>query len=163
MEGKLIYKKVDEIVPYENNPRHNDGAVDAVAASITEFGFKVPIIIDQNNIIVTGHTRLKAALKLGMAEVPCIVADDLTEEQVKAFRLADNKVSELAKWDFDMLNMELEELEELGNIDMSAFGFIELADIDVDGFFEEAEPKEPKEEEEREVQCPHCNMFFKVS
>ena len=92
-----------ELIPYSNNPRNNDSAVDAVAASIKEFGFKVPIIIDNYNVIVAGHTRLKAAQKLGLEKVPCIKADDLTPEQLKAFRLADNKVSELATWDFDKL------------------------------------------------------------
>lgn len=116
---EIILKKVDEIIPYEKNPRHNDNAVDYVANSIKEFGFKVPIIIDKNNVIVTGHTRLKAALKLGLKEVPCIMADDLTEEQVKAFRLADNKVSEFAEWDDELLKLELEDL----NIDMDDFGF----------------------------------------
>lgn len=110
---------ISRIIPYENNPRINDNAVDAVAASIKEFGFKVPIIVDKNNVIVAGHTRLKAAQKLGLEEVPVIVADDLSEEQVKAFRLADNKVSELADWDFQKLEEELAGLE----LDMSQFNF----------------------------------------
>lgn len=117
---QIIYKKIDEVIPYENNPRKNESAVDYVAKSIKEFGFKVPIIIDKNNIIVTGHTRLKAAKKLGLEEVPVIMADDLTEEQIKAFRLADNKVSEFAEWDDDLLKMELDDID----IDMSDFGFI---------------------------------------
>lgn len=112
--------KLDQITPYDHNPRDNDGAVDAVAASIKEFGFKVPIILDKDRTIVAGHTRFKAAKKLGLQSVPCIMADDLTEEQVRAFRLADNKVGELAGWDFDLLNMELAGIEEL---DMTQFGF----------------------------------------
>ena len=110
---------LEEIKPYEKNPRNNDNAVDAVAASIREFGFKVPIIIDKDNIIVAGHTRYKAAKKIGLKTVPCIKADDLTDEQVKAFRLADNKVSEQAEWDFDLLNEELETI----TMDMEQFGF----------------------------------------
>ena len=110
---------LEEIKPYEKNPRNNDNAVDAVAASIREFGFKVPIIIDKDNIIVAGHTRYKAAKKLGLKTVPCIKADDLTDEQVKAFRLADNKVAEQAEWDFDLLNEELETI----TMDMDQFGF----------------------------------------
>ena len=110
---------LEEIKPYEKNPRNNDNAVDAVAASIREFGFKVPIIIDKDNIIVAGHTRYKAAKKLGLKTVPCIKADDLTDEQVKAFRLADNKVAEQAEWDFELLNEELETI----TIDMEQFGF----------------------------------------
>ena len=110
---------LEEIKPYEKNPRNNDNAVDAVAASIREFGFKVPIIIDKDNIIVAGHTRYKAAKKLGLKTVPCIKADDLTDEQVKAFRLADNKVAEKADWDFELLNEELETI----TMDMDQFGF----------------------------------------
>lgn len=92
----IVEKKVADLIPYENNPRKNDDAVDAVAASIKEFGFKVPIVIDENNVIVAGHTRLKAAQKIGLKTVPCIVADDLNDDQIRAFRLADNKTSELA-------------------------------------------------------------------
>ena len=116
---QIIYKKIDEVIPYENNPRKNDEAVDYVAKSIKEFGFKVPIIIDKNNVIVTGHTRLKAAKQLGLKEVPTIMADDLTEEQIKAFRLADNKVAEFAEWDDDLLKIELDDID----IDMEDFGF----------------------------------------
>lgn len=117
---KIIEKKTDELIPYINNPRNNDEAVDAVASSIKNFGFKVPIVIDKNNEIVNGHTRLKAAKKLGLQSVPCIIADDLTESQIKAFRLADNKVSEIATWNLDLLDIEL---SELSDIDMSEFGF----------------------------------------
>ena len=117
---KIINKNVDELIPYINNPRQNDDAVDAVASSIKNFGFKVPIVIDNDNEIVTGHTRLKAAKKLGLEEVPCIVAEDLTPEQIKAFRLADNKVAEFAEWDFELLESEL---ADLGDFDMEEFGF----------------------------------------
>ncbi len=127
---KIIYKKVSDLVPYENNPRKNDKAVDFVANSIKEFGFKNPIVISKDNVIAAGHTRLKAAISLGMTEVPCIVADDLTEEQLNAFRLADNKVSELADWDFGKLELELDELD----FDMTDFGFseAEILEITVD-------------------------------
>ena len=156
---QVINMSVDELIEYENNPRFNDNAVEPVARSIEQFGWKVPIVIDSNNVIITGHTRLKAAKFLGLDEVPCIVADDLDEDQVKAFRLADNKVGELASWDYEALNIELESIE----IDMGEFGFIELSDIDIDGFFEDAEPKEEVEEEEpKEIQCPHCMMYFTV-
>ena len=116
----VIEIDVNKLIPYTKNPRKNDRAVDPVANSIREFGFKVPIVIDKENNVVCGHTRLKAAKKLGMKAVPCIIADDLTEEQIAAFRLADNKVGELAEWDFDLLS---EELDGIFDIDMTNFGF----------------------------------------
>lgn len=117
---KVLDFNLSDITPYENNPRNNDEAVEPVMNSIKQFGFKVPIVIDKDNIIVAGHTRYKAAKKMGLKKVPCIVADDLTDEQVKAFRLADNKVSEIATWDFNVLELELSNIEE---IDMSDFSF----------------------------------------
>lgn len=131
----IVEKKITDIQPYEKNPRRNDKAVQYVAESIRQFGFKVPIVLDTNNIVVAGHTRLKAAKKLGLSKVPCIVADDLTEEQVKAYRLADNKVSEAAEWDFELLDQELDDLIDF---DMSAFGF-EIPEDD----------KEPEQDEEK--------------
>lgn len=120
---KVTYMDVDSLIPYANNPRLNDNAVDAVAASIKEFGFKVPIVVDGENVIINGHTRLKAAHKLGLTQVPVIVADDLTPAQAKAFRLADNKTSELAEWDLGKLDIELAEIQDL---DMNDFGFDEI-------------------------------------
>ena len=121
---------VEDVVPYEKNPRLNDQAVDAVASSIREFGFKVPIVVDSKGVVVSGHTRLKAAKKLGLAEVPVIVADDLDDTKIKAFRLADNKVAELADWDESLLIKELEELDDL-NYDMGQFDFeFDLDDAD---------------------------------
>lgn len=107
----VLIKKINEITPYENNPRNNENAVKYVAESIKQFGFKVPIVIDKNGVIVTGHTRHKAAKQLGLETVPVIVADDLTDEQIRAFRLADNKVSDYSIWDNKKL---LEELDEIG-------------------------------------------------
>ena len=109
---------INEIKPYANNPRHNDDAVPAVMRSIKEFGFKVPLVIDKNNEIITGHTRYKACQMLGIKKIPCVRADDLTEQQVKAFRIADNKVSEIATWDDGKLKIELQEIE----FDMSDLG-----------------------------------------
>lgn len=117
---KIIYKNVGELVPYEKNPRKNTKAVKYVANSISEFGFKVPIVIDKSGTIIAGHTRYKAALQLGLQKIPCVIADDLTKEQVKAFRLADNKVGEIAEWDFNMLESEIAEIED---IDMGLFNF----------------------------------------
>ena len=130
---------------YDNNPRNNDGAVDAVAASIREFGFKVPVIVDGDNVIVAGHTRVKAARKLGMSAVPCIIADDLTPEQIRAFRLADNKTAELAGWDFTKLEEEL--LEISNQFDMSAFGF-DMSDFEEEKEIIEDEVPEVDEEAE---------------
>ena len=128
-------KKIKDLIPYENNPRKNDEAVEYVANSIREFGFKVPLVVDSNNVIVCGHTRYKAARMLKIDAVPCVVADDLTEEQIKAFRLADNKVAERSEWDFDLLN---EELDGIFDIDMEDFDF-EMPD-EYDEIFDE--PKE---------------------
>lgn len=128
---KIIYKKIEDITPYINNPRKNDGeALEKVASSIKEFGFKNPIVIDKNNTIINGHTRYKAAKKLGMEEVPTISAEDLTPAQIKAFRIADNKTSEYSEWDEDLLKIELEELKELDfKLDETGFESFELENI----------------------------------
>lgn len=145
--------KIESLKEYENNPRNNEGAVGAVAESIKNFGFKVPIIIDRNNVIVAGHTRLKAAKSLGLETVPCIVADDLTEEQIKAFRLADNKTAELAEWDFDKLETELAELAEMG-VEMDGFGFDELQEPD----FEELERDASETDEQITIKIVFQNV-----
>ncbi|EMW6211862.1 ParB N-terminal domain-containing protein [Enterococcus faecalis] len=140
-------QKTEDLIPYEKNPRHNEDAITAVAKSIEKFGFKVPIVVDASNVIVNGHTRLKAAKYLGLKEVPTIIADDLTPEQIKAFRLADNKVGEIATWDEELLNAELDELADL-DFDMTEFGF-DLPDIEgeevevIEDEFEEELPAEP--------------------
>lgn len=113
---------IAELTPYEKNPRQNAEAVEYVANSIREFGFKVPIVVDKDNVIVCGHTRFLAAKKLNLETVPCIKADDLTDEQIRAYRMADNKVAEFSKWDDKLLS---EELEALLDFDMSAFGFFD--------------------------------------
>ena len=115
----IVEKKLGELQPYENNPRKNDTAVPYVAESIKRYGFKVPIVIDKDGVIVAGHTRYLASIELGLETVPCIVADDLTDEEIKEFRLVDNKTSEFAGWDFDMLEAELQELD----FDGYDFGF----------------------------------------
>lgn len=140
-------QKTEDLIPYEKNPRHNEDAITAVAKSIKKFGFKVPIVVDASNVIVNGHTRLKAAKYLGLKEVPTIIADDLTPEQIKAFRLADNKVGEIATRDEELLNAELDELADL-DFDMTEFGF-DLPDIEgeevevIEDEFEEELPAEP--------------------
>lgn len=127
---EIIYKNIDELIPYKNNPRLNDEAVEYVKNSIKEFGFKVPIVIDKDNVIIAGHTRIKASKELGIKDIPCIIADDLTEEQVKAFRLVDNKVSEKSMWDYTKLD---EELDSILDIDMSMFDFnINTDDVEIE-------------------------------
>ena len=124
---KIHMIPIEQIKPYESNPRINDHAVDKVAKSIQEFGWQVPIVLDRKNIILAGHTRHKAALKLGIDTIPCIIAKDLSQAKAKAFRLADNKVAESAQWDFDLLSQELEDLFHL-DIDMTEFDF----DLDIE-------------------------------
>lgn len=161
---EIVYKKIEELKPYKNNPRFNDEAVEYVANSIKEFGFKVPIVLDKNNEIVAGHTRYKASLELGLKEVPCIIADDLNEEQIKAFRLADNKVGEKSEWNYELLN---EELENILNVNMDEFGFLKqeevnFNDLDVDEYFTD-------ESNVKKCICPKCgyegemNEFVKDS
>lgn len=138
---RIVEKNIDDLKPYENNPRHNDNAVGPVAESIAAFGFKVPIIIDRDGVIIAGHTRHKAAQKLGLKKVPCIIASDLTPEQIKAFRLADNKVGELATWNMNLEFLELSELDKI-NFDMVRFGFDPIQNKDR-GEIVEDEPPEP--------------------
>lgn len=161
---KIVELDVNSLINYDNNPRDNERAIKPVSDSIKQFGFKVPIIVDKNNVIVAGHTRLAAAKLLKMDKVPCIVADDLTEEQIAAFRLADNRVSEFAEWNFDKLE---EELEKITDIDMADFGFKVLEDIDwaeVEDLSEDSY-EAPKKEM---LECPNChhidskNHFKKV-
>lgn len=172
--AKDFARSVD-LSPYAKNPRKNDKAVGAVANSIKEFGFLVPMVIDRNFEIVCGHTRYKATVKLDMKEVPCVIAEELTPTQIKAFRLADNKVSELAGWDFGLLQDLLDELG--AEIDMGDFGFSALADFNVDDMFvekseienadsvadtseESVKPHEPMTM--RKITCPCCGKEFEI-
>ena len=161
---KIIEKNIEDIKPYENNPRQNDGSVDKVANSIKEFGFKVPLVIDKNNIIVTGHTRYKASLKLGLKKIPCIIADDLNDTQIKAFRLADNRVAELSSWDLDLLKNELNELNELVAVDydfnLEDFSF-RNDEVDYLNSIEDAETllNDYKPQEPKKLLCPKCGFM----
>ena len=155
---EIIYKSTKEIKPYENNPRNNNEAVEKVAVSITDYGFRVPIIIDSNNVIVAGHTRYKAALKIGCESVPCIVIDDLTPEQIRAYRLVDNNAAEYSSWDFEMLEKELKSLD----IDISEFEFPDLGetlDISDDDFYTDETVKNVKV---KSIKCPHCGETFEL-
>jgi DNA modification methylase len=121
---KVELRPLADIKPYEKNPRINDAAIDAVASSLREFGFRQPIVVDTEGVIVCGHTRYKAALKLGLEKVPVHVARDLTPAQIKAYRIADNKSAELAEWNFDLLPIELADLQGM-DFDLSLLGFDE--------------------------------------
>ena len=148
---EIKYIPINDIKPYKNNPRLNEEAIPYVMNSIKEFGFKNPIILDKNNVIVAGHTRLESAKRLDMKEVPVIYADDLTKEQIKAFRLADNKVSEKSMWDYTKLD---EELDDILNIDMSLFDFENIEETNLDDFFED---NNKKEKESKLIECPYCH------
>lgn len=149
---EIKYIPINDIKPYKNNPRLNEDAIPYVMKSIREFGFKNPIILDKNNIIVAGHTRLESAKRLGMKEAPVIYADDLTEEQVKAFRLVDNKVSEKSIWDYTKLD---EELDSILDIDMSVFDFA-IDDINWDDV-EELTSETYDKPEHNMLECPNCH------
>ena len=151
---KIIQKKRTDLIPYEKNPRKNEKAIDKVAASIREFGFKVPIIIDKDGVVAAGHTRLLAAEQLGLEEVPCIIADDLTDEQIKAFRLADNKTAEFSEWDFELLT---EELQDITDIDYSEFGF-DLSKIENE-WFEKRERNDTSHQEGNEEYNEFIDKF----
>lgn len=157
--------KLEELRVYENNPRKNDEAVPYVAASIKEFGFKVPIIIDKDKVIIAGHTRYKAAKELKLKTVPVIVADDLTEDQVKAFRLIDNKTQELSSWDFSKLLDELNSL--IDDIDMTQFGFAPIGKEEEGGDKASQDLDEGEEldlddfeDEKFACTCPACGFKF---
>ncbi len=158
----IIEKDINELVPYENNARINDKAIDIVANSIQEFGFKNPCIIDKNNVLVAGHTRVEACKKLGITKVPCIVADDLTEEQIKAFRIADNSSAQVAEWDMDKLQQEIQDL----NFDFYELGLQEQLDeianslVKLETKDNEYDNQELKENTTKFHICPNCGCEF---
>ncbi|MCX7425066.1 MAG: ParB N-terminal domain-containing protein, partial [Planctomycetia bacterium] len=148
---RIELRKISSIKPYPGNPRQNDAAVDAVAESIRQFGFRQPIVVDEAGVIIVGHTRYKAAMKLGLTEVPVHVATGLTPEQIKAYRIADNKTADLAAWDLELLPIELAELQGM-NVDLELLGFSKddlarLLDPGVkDGLTDPDEVPEPPDE-----------------
>lgn len=159
----IVYMQVEALKKYENNPRNNEDAVEYVTNSIDEFGFRVPIVIDRDGVIVCGHTRYKAAQRLKMDKVPCIRADDLTEDQIKAFRLADNKTQELSEWDW---NLVFDELDGIEQIDMKKMGFSEFLDSGAGELKERklstVEEIDLSSFEDREFKrvCPCCGFRF---
>lgn len=158
---KVEQRDIERVKPYEKNPRRNDKAVEAVAKSIREFGWRQPIVVDSDGVIVVGHTRWKAGKKLGLETVPVHVAKDLTPQQARAYRLADNRTAETAEWDVDLLPIELGELRDQG-MDLKLIGFSEkelaeyLAEFDTDLADELPDAEEPAEA----VRCPRCGHEF---
>lgn len=162
-EWQVEWLDVASLTPYDKNPRKNDETVPYLKNSIQRFGFKVPLVIDKDGTVVTGHTRLKAALELGLERVPCVRADDLTPEQIKAFRLVDNKVQELSGWDFTTLESEMESLAE--QFDFRDFGFAENIETPSNDFFESAagaSADDENAETKKTVICPHCGGTVEV-
>jgi ParB-like chromosome segregation protein Spo0J len=154
---------IDRLIEYARNPRKNDHAVDRVAAAIREFGFRVPIVAKSDGLVVDGHLRLKAAKKLGLAEVPVILADDMTDAQIKAFRLSVNKVAELAEWDDELLRLEFDDLSEMGfDLDVIGFDADEIALLQNGPASEIDAPEDFKEADESDLThtCPKCGFEF---
>lgn len=150
-EYKLV--AIDALIPYDNNPRLNSGAVDYLANSIRELGFGAPILVDKDMVIIAGHTRLLASRKLGLKEVPVVILNNITPEQARAMRLADNKVPESSTWDLDALDIELGALKDV--FDMEDFGFL---DMKYDTFNDD----EGEEGEDIPVERPPMDDVFNV-
>lgn len=178
-----VMLKITEIKPYWRNPRNNDDAIEAVKQSIRDYGFNSPIVLDKDHVIITGHTRYKALQELGVTDIPCIIKDDLTPQQVKEYRIADNKTSELSSWDMDKLIPELREIEEIEDMNVY-FPTISLEELLQETAGAQQTYNSPTQEsigkvetkmqmtfEDRskvqqsayvEVICPHCTEAFHV-
>lgn len=150
MNQQVQYQDISQIHPYENNPRNNEAAIEPVAQSIKNFGFRVPILIDRKGTIIAGHTRYEAAKRLGMDKVPCILVDDLTDAQIRAYRIADNKVSEASSWNDDVLRAEMEALKAL-DVDLDSTGF---NDVELDGLLRDMDDSDFEEFFTEPVQQP---------
>lgn len=155
---KIEYISIDQITPYERNAKkHPEEQVEHIANSIKEFGWQQPLVIDKENVLIIGHGRLMAAKKLGLDTVPVIRAEQLTEEQVAALRLADNKTNE-SGWDFELLDLEL---EDLGDFNMEQFGFT-FSGSNIDDLDELFADAPEKEKEPKKIQCPHCGEWIEI-
>lgn len=152
----IVYKKIDKITPYFNNARIHDN-YEVIKESIKEFGFKNPIIIDKQGVIICGHGRYASAIDLGYSEIPCIVAEHLTDEQVKAYRIADNSTAEVSSWDFEKLEREIENID----IDLTCFGFDFITEPP-DDFFDEPPKQEKTEKQKKTIVCQCCGKEFEV-
>lgn len=169
MNLKIIYKESKELKEYENNPRQNDRTVEKLIESIQEYGFLIPILIDKNNIIVAGHARKRAADSLKLKEVPCIYVENLTSEQVKKFRLVDNKTAEFSDWDMEKLKQEMEEIEATANNTIKdlvdIFEFInfnaESLEVNDSEFLQDTEIVKERNAKSR-VRCPKCGEEFEA-
>lgn len=172
----VIDMNIEDLIPYENNPRYNDDAVETVKKSIKEFGFQQPIVVDKNKVIIVGHTRYKAAEQLGLKTVPVIIAANLDPEQIKAYRLVDNKSGEIADWDYEKLDAEIQELI---NMDFDLFDYElptmtnttnddildneeELTDEDMNEFFEPHNPENNTPTKKKVITCPHCGKSIEL-
>lgn len=175
----IVELKTADLIPYENNPRNNENAVDGVAKSIQQFGFQVPLVVTEDNVIVAGHTRWLAAQKLGLKKIPCHIAKNLTEKQIKAYRLVDNKVAEASFWDWNKLDEELAAIadfpdeDDFPDLDMADFGFTTTENLqDISHLYDEvdatkesedlAKDEGNKESKKQEVVCPHCGQSFEI-
>lgn len=158
---QIEQKKVKSLREYGNNPRKNDNAIEAVARSIKTFGFKVPIIATAKGVVIAGHTRLKAAKLLGLETVPVITAEGLTDAQAKAYRLADNKTAELAEWDWEALQSELDDIGDA--LDMGDFGFKQVEAFEDNGTYTSSELDMADISGDWDGRCPHCGYEFTQS
>ena len=159
---KIENVSIAKVIPYIRNPRKNDNAIEKVASSIQEFGFRQPIVVDEESVIIAGHTRYESAKRLGMNTVPVHVAKGLTPQQVKAYRIADNRVGQESEWDYDLLKLELDELK---NPESTGFEDFEISDILKEINFEpsfESEQQRLDELDPKMVECPHCHKEFDV-
>lgn len=157
MQKEQIRLNADKIIPYENNPRFNNNAVEVVKESILQCGYISPIVVDENNVVLAGHTRLKALLDIGHKEIEVLKVTGLDEEQKTKYRLLDNKTGELAEWDFEKLAKELDKVN-FGDFD---FGF-DVEEVDFSDLYEEREENEQKDKKPETITCPHCNKEFEL-
>ena len=164
----LVFEEwdIDKLIPYCRNPRKNDDVVDKMVSAIKEFGFRIPVVAKSDGSVIDGHLRLKAAQKLGMTKVPVVLADELTDAQVKAFRILANKSANWAKWDDELLSLEFDDLKKL-DFDLTLTGFDDwefphgIDDVNMDDFFEKKETQ-VDENKVKTVVCPHCGKEFAV-
>lgn len=171
----VIDMNIEDLIPYDNNPRYNDDAVETVKKSIKDFGFQQPIVVDKDNVIIVGHTRYKAAEQLGLKTVPVVIAANLTPEQIKAYRLVDNKSGEIADWDYEKLDAEIQELMNM-DFDLSDYELLtmnnsnddildseeELSDEDMNEFFEPHNPENNTPAKKKLITCPHCGEAIEL-